>query len=405
MRRTYYWPRMHADVKEYIDSCDSCQRITPSNQKPPGFLMPLETPLDRWNSIAIDFIVGLPSSKHGYDMIMVVVDRFTRRIRLVPLKTTATSADVLAVFLDRIACQFGFPESIVSDRDPKFVSHYWQAIMKYFKIKPHMASSRHQQTDGLAERTIRTIEDVLRHYIIYQKFDWEECLCFAEFAYNRAVQSSTQMTPFEADLGRLPNSPLIYTKLKSEPLNVPSADEVREKLEHSRNLVYDLIRDAQDRQKRFADTRRRFSSLKVGDYVLLNRHYLTIDAYRQVKLKKLLPRWIGPYKVLEIVSPVSFRLELPAKSTAHPVFHIAALKLYTEATDARKFDRPAPDIINDVEEYEVEEILGKRVNRRRTEYLVKWVGYPHDENSWESVRNLNNALDLVNEYESHSKTK
>jgi len=121
VRRTYYWPRMMRNIRKYIQTCDSCQRNKPSNQKPPGLLHPLEIPNERWESISMDFIVQLPKTKRNYDAITIFVDRLTKRVHFAASKTTDTATDVAHMFINEIFRQHGLPRSIVSDRDSKLL--------------------------------------------------------------------------------------------------------------------------------------------------------------------------------------------------------------------------------------------------------------------------------------------
>jgi transposase InsO family protein len=396
IRRHFYWPGMFRHVQRYVKTCDLCQKNSAPNQHPPGLLMPLEIPTSRWTDIAMDDIVGLPATSSGHDAILTVIDRFSHRARFIPHHSTDTAKDLAQLFLDNVATQFGFPSRIVSDRDTRFTSKFWNSFLNLLQMESKMSVARHQQTDGLAERTNRTIEDILRNFSTYTN-DWDTTLSLAEFAYNRAMHSTIGMAPFEADLGRLPHSPLVYTRLKLEACPTPSTQEFVENLEHTRNLVYDLIRDAQDRQKRYADTKRRDLRFQKGEKVLLNRNFLTVDHYRQQHRQKLLPRWIGPFEIVAVVGPLSYRLKMPVNSKAHDVFHVSALKPYHEPDmdDPRRFTRPPPVLIDEEGvKMEVEAILDSRTRRNKKEYLVKWTGYPNDDNTWIPSTDLH-APDLL----------
>ena len=133
LSRSFYWKNMFNDVQDYIRQCVKCQRSKPINQLPHGLLQPLKIPDDRWQSVAIDFITGLPKS-NGFDAIMTVTDRLTKMVHILPCHKNATAIDIAKLFIKHVVRHHGIAQSIVSDRDPKFVSNFWQSISKALKI-------------------------------------------------------------------------------------------------------------------------------------------------------------------------------------------------------------------------------------------------------------------------------
>jgi hypothetical protein len=125
LKRRFWWYGMKREIAEYVAICDSCQRNKAEHQKPAGLLQPLQIPQWKWDEIGMDFIVGLPHTRAGYDSIWVVVDRLTKVAHFIPVKTTYTGATLADLYMSRIVCLHGVPKKIVSDRGTQFTSHFW----------------------------------------------------------------------------------------------------------------------------------------------------------------------------------------------------------------------------------------------------------------------------------------
>ena len=160
----FLWPKLSKDVKSYIATYDACQRNKSSTRKPAGLLQPLPTSESRWEQVFIDFIVQLPKTKTGMTSILVVVDRLSKRAHFLPTTTEVTVPEVAKLFFNQIFRLHGLPQYIVSDCDPKFISKFWQELLKCTGVKTMMSTAHHPQTDGQTERTNRTLEDMLRNY-------------------------------------------------------------------------------------------------------------------------------------------------------------------------------------------------------------------------------------------------
>lgn len=156
----------------------------------------------------MDFITDIPSTKHGFDAIWVVVDRLTKRSHFIATKKTVTATEVARLFIDHIWRHHGMPESIISDRDSKFVSGFWGQVFETVGTKLKMTVAYRAQGDGQKERMNRTLEEYLRCFVSPHQDDWDVHLANAEFAINAAVNNSIKMSPFEADLGYIPRNPL-----------------------------------------------------------------------------------------------------------------------------------------------------------------------------------------------------
>ena len=308
------------------------------------------------------------------------------------------------MFVDNVFRLHGLPRTIVSDRDSRFTSDFWKALFGILDVKLKLSTSYHPETDGQTERTNRTLEQVLRTYVGYHQDDWDRWLPLVEFAYNNAKQASTGLTPFYCDLGQHPLVPssLIVTREFDESTQVGATADF---LTHMADILQEArgaIAEAQDRQAHYANQHRREDDFQEGEMVLLSTANITTDIDARRPSRKLNPRFIGPYRIVKMVSPVAFKLELPPKMKIHPVFHVSLLRKYQqnpEEFSERHQPPPPPVVIGDQQEYEVERILDKRTRRRRIEYLVKWAGYELHDATWEPIDNLENAQDAVRDFE------
>lgn len=404
--RRFFWPGMQADIMRYVRSCDACQRNKPSHQVPAGLLQPLSIPDEPWSDISMDLITSLPQSRSGFDAIVVFVDRLSKMIHAVATQTTCTASDLARIMLREVARHHGLPKSIVSDRDPRFVAHFWQSLWQMLKTKLNMSTSYHAQSDGQTERANRTLEDALRSYVSAQQDDWDELLPLMEMAYNNSIQASTGFSPYFLNHGREMATCLSRAMEQPDsraPHSAPAAGEMLRKWEEALGTAKQHIARAQERQRKYADQHRRDLTFSVGDQVLLSTDNLR---NRMAGAPKLLERFIGPYPVKRVLSSTAYELDLPASMRLHPVFHVHLLRPYVDSRAAFPervpyHARPAPAVEgNDAEpEWDVEAILNKRTRGRKTYYLVKWHGYPMEEASWEPEDHVANSREAIAEFE------
>jgi hypothetical protein len=385
--RSWWWPGLYEDVREFVAFCDSCQKVKASTQMPAGLLQPLEIPRRKWQSISMDLITGLPKTKSGFDAIWVVVDRLSKCAHFAATTTNADAEDIAELLRTRVYMHHGSPLEIVSDRDPRFTSKFSQAMYKLTGCRAAFSTAYHPQSDGQTERVNRILEDYLRHYVGPRQTDWDTHLPEAEFAYNNAWQASINTTPFRLTYGQDPIIP--FQQVLNT--NIPTADVFARKMKKDLDRARSFLVAAQDRQKHYADLRRREITLGVGQKVLLSTKNLQMHG-----TPKLLPRFIGPFTISQQISPVAYRLALPAHYKIHDVFHVSLLKIYK---DSGTVQPPPPELIDGVEEYEVEEIIAHRDRRgNKTEFLVRWVGYGPGHDSWEPREHLVNAQDKLQAY-------
>ena len=208
VKRRFYWPRMDAEIAQYVTSCDSCQRNKPSQQAKIGLLQPLPVPERPWQWVSLDLITQLPRSRAGHDAIVVFVDKLTKMVHYVPTTTNVTAPQLATIFVREVCRLHGVPDAILSDRDPRFTAHFWRALWKQLGTTLTMSTAYHPQTDGQTERANRTLEEMLRHYVDWRQHDWDEYLSVLELAFNNAQQASTGFSPFFLNYGQEVRLPL-----------------------------------------------------------------------------------------------------------------------------------------------------------------------------------------------------
>jgi hypothetical protein len=387
--RDFWWPGMRKTIIRYVKNCDVCARIKPGRHAPYGFLRPLEVPQKRWDSISMDFIVGLPPSE-GYDSVLVVVDRLTKMAHFIPTTATIQPKDLARIFHDGFFRLHGLPQDITSDRGSLFTSAFWKALGKRLSIKGKLSTAFHPQTDGQTERTNAQLEQYIRGYCNYQQDNWAELISMAEFSYNNSASTTTGVTPFFANYGYHPRYDLVPVPSSAPP--APAAlIEYTSRLENLREHLQAEMKFAQSEQAEHANQHRSAPpDFRVGDFVwLIRRHIKTKRPSSKLDYKRL-----GRFQILEKVSSHAYKLDLPPSMKVHPVFHISLLEPTSNDPLPGQVLPPPPPIEVDEEQYwEVEEVLDSRRYRNRLQYLVRWVGY--SEPTWEPPEHLSTSPDLV----------
>ena len=151
----------------------------------------IPSPAVKWHTVTMDFITHLPKSRQGLDAALVVTDKFTKRLHIAPMCTTASAPDVARIFFDTIVRHHGIPQTIISDRDTRFTSRFWQELFKLAGCKLALSIANHSQTDGQSERAIRVVKEALKHYINHSQKDWPDYIAAIEYAYNTACEENT----------------------------------------------------------------------------------------------------------------------------------------------------------------------------------------------------------------------
>ncbi|GKC14704.1 putative reverse transcriptase domain-containing protein [Tanacetum coccineum] len=266
LKKLYWWPNMKADIATYVSKCLTCAKVKVEHQRPSGLLQQPEIPEWKWERITMDFVTGLPRTSSGYDSIWVIVDRLTKSAHFLPMKKTDSMEKLTQLYLKEVVCRHGVLLSIISDRDSRFASGFWRSLQNDLRTNLNMSTTYHLKIDGQSERTIQTLEDMLRACVIDFGRSWDRHLPMVEFSYNNSYHASIKAAPFEALYGRKCRSPVCWSEVGDSQLTGPEL--IRETTEKIIQIKNRLL-TTRSRQKSYADVRRKPMEFNVGDMVML----------------------------------------------------------------------------------------------------------------------------------------
>ncbi|GJT28225.1 putative reverse transcriptase domain-containing protein [Tanacetum coccineum] len=268
LRDRYWWPGMKKDIAEYVSKCLTCLKVKAEHQRPSGLLQQPEIPIWKWEGIAMDFVTKLPRTSSGHDTIWVIVDQLTKSAYFLPMHEDYKMERLARLYLNEIVARHGVPISIISDS---------------FRYEYGLSPS-----------------------------DW-----WSDY------HSSVRCAPFEALYGRKYRSLIMWAKVgEGQLIGLELVQETTEKI----SQIKDRLKAARDRQKSYADKRRKPLEFSVGDYVLLKVLPCKV-VVRFGKNGKLAHRFVGPFKIIKKVGPVAYRLDLPEElNGVHDTFHVSNLK-------------------------------------------------------------------------------
>ena len=392
----FYWPQMSSDIKEYVSSCDPCQKTKHNRGAAAGYLQPLEIPTKPFEDISLDLITGLPKA-NGRDAVLVVVDKLTKYAQFIATTNDVNALQTAELLFKHVVKYFRLPTRIIGDRDPRWTSQVWSSLARLFDTKLALSTSKHPQTDGQTEVMNQTLETMLRAYIQADQRDWANWLDILQFAYNNATHSSHNQVPAKLLLGYKPRSPLDFLAASGLETSKGQPDLRRRMVELAsrRNAARDAIKRSADRQAYQFDKGRRAPDLVVGDEVLINPHSLEW-VNESGRSRKLMQRKVGPFEITKVISPTAYRLRMPDTYKGHNVLNLQHLTKYHRSPDEFRLRLANPrDALPSSEEYEVEKIVGERRKNGKLYYRIRWKGYDAEDDSWQTARDVRNAPELL----------
>src|SRR5260221_363874 len=386
INRRYEGPHLHQFVEQYVKGCAKCQEAKAIThlKRAPLYHFNTQVKHGPFQYVSMDLITDLPLSNQ-FDSILTIINQgCSKAAKFLPCSKTIDGKGIARLYLQHLFPWFGVPKRIISDRDPRFTSHFTKAVCKATQIKQNISTAFHPRTDGQTERMNQWVETYLREFVNGRQNNWSSLLPMAEFTHNSWKHEHTKHTPHE----------LIFETNPTASFTIPedSVSAAQDRLMDLQKARSDAQRSLQKRIKPLNPPR----SFVPGNKVWLDACNLRTNN----PSRKLSPKRYGPFEILKQVSQVTYRIKLPPSMKIHNVFHINLLIPYSE-TEAygESFSQPPPELIDGNEEYEVEEIITDRTKRRKKQFLVKWKGYPASENSWVDFKDLN-APELLQEYQS-----
>ena len=357
-------------------------------------------------------------------MILTVVDTFSKMVHLLPCHNTLDAHGTASLLWQHVFCKHGVPHGLISDRDPRWNSQVFQALMKLLDVKHAMSTAHHPQTDGQTERMNRIVEEMLRHYVNERQDDWDVLLPCCEFAINNQYQESIKETPFMLNYGYHPTLP-VDIRISDNALASSFLQEKQRIVRAGGKMFAQAIaavnkqhlcslaataskhlQGSKQRQAKYANQRRRPApDYQPGDEVWLHTKHLTVQT---VTCRKLFPLWLGPIVVDAKVGSNACKLRVLASWRVHNVFNVSLLKPYQD--NGQFHPPPSWSLLgNQAPEFEVEMILDHkpkiqlprnmpRKQLNQLKFLVRWRHYGPNADSWEPYSHMKHAPESLATY-------
>lgn len=382
LARHYWWRHLPQSVKRYINGCQICPRIKPDHTAPAGLLMPLDVPERAFDVINMDHITGLPKIGN-IDAILVIRCARTKIVKLIPASTTDTAENLAQQYFDVIFSNYGRPSKIISDRGPTFIASFWRSLMNLIGIKLAFSSGYHAQTNGGAEVTNRSLEVFLRLHSSHDQTNWLSNLRLIEFQMNSAPKKALgNISPFKALYGFDPILDFDNTLLSTNLSHESNANQFLSNWQNTRNSITQHLTKAKEVMIKYANrSRSEAPNYKVNDMVYLRNLNLPIPS------SKLSDKYVGPFPIIQVINRNAVTLKLPPLWKVHPTFNVSFLKPHVVPSHpSQNIDFTLPPPVTGQDIFEVEDIIA--FNKKNRKYLVKWLGYPIEEATWEKETNL-----------------
>jgi hypothetical protein len=327
----FFWPKMRRDVERHVLRCKSCHKAK-SRLNPHGLYTPLPIPSVPWEDISMDFVHGLPRTKQGRDSIFVVVDRFSKMAHFIPCHKSDDASHIAELFFKEVVRLHGILRIIVSDRDTKFFSYFRKTLWGKHGTWLLFSTTCHPQTDGQTEVVNRTLSMLLRAILKKNLKLWEESLPHVEFAYNRAVHSTTKFCPFEIVYGFKPTAPVVLLSLPVQERVNFDASKWAELIKNLHEKAQANIEKMTKKYEKRANKGRRQMLFEPGDLVWV---HLRKERFPKQRKSKLQPRADGPFKVLRKINDNAYEIDLPDTYGVSSSFNVADLSPFFGLEESR----------------------------------------------------------------------
>jgi hypothetical protein len=347
-------------------------------------MMKIEEPSMPWEVVNMDWVTGLPpGGQNNYNACLVIVDRFSKTPIFLPCHKDDTSMDTALMIWNRVVLWTGLFKVIISDRDPKFTSELWRNLYSLFGTKLSFSTAYHPQTDGLAERMIQTLEDMVHRFCAYGlefkdadgfTHDWVTLLPALELAYHTLVHSSTNKTPSMLEKGWNPRLP--QDSLRKDLIDIhPTASSFKTMLDNAGKHATRCMNDSHEYNKQRWDKSHKEPNFKIGDMVLVS----TINFNNIKGPHKLKDAFAGPFVIRALHGKNTVEVVLTKEfDRKHPTFPVSLIKPYKETDKALFPLRIETEIISPPMEKQDQGSIAKVIKEKRVRgqkdkfYLVRY---------------------------------
>jgi hypothetical protein len=395
-----HWPGMARDVEEFVATCEVCQRTKPA-VAPQGIASPLEVPAGRWKVVSLDIVTGLPKSEGSdHDCVVTFTDRFSKQAYFCSAKFDGLTAEGVAeLYIQHVYRVQGVPSIILSDRDSKFTSVFWERLFELLGTKLVYSAPYHHQSNGQVERLNQTLGNFLRAFL-KGGAAWHKNLAVFEFAYNSAKHSATGVEPFRVVYGDVPPCPL--ATVNSGLVRSKAATDMADLLVNTRATVYEALEEAARSWRESNAAARVGHRFKAGDKVLLSTQHLRLQDREH---RKTFPKFVGPFRVTRLGGHGNVELELDGRFRfIDRIVNVDRLRAYKTrwgtGADILAADPTTEALCQDPRGgtwWEVEDVVatrnGKTKNgRRQVQYLVRYKGFSEAYDEWKAEKDVSQAL-------------
>ncbi len=401
LSRHYYWFKMIKTVARFVHNCHLCSRVKISREKYQKALKSLDVLNRRWKDIVMNFIMTVSESKNLNENstinILIVVNKLSKQVHYEPM-SEITALDTARVFYHAIWKHHELSDSIVSNRETQFVSHFWNELCTRLKIQVRLSTAFHSETNDQIKNINDVLKQYLRVFVFFMQNDWAAWLSSAEFVINNHFFESTQCTSFLANFEQ--HSRMRLKSKKTQKNVIEHSEQIHVDLfVQKMNQINEILREqmilAQAYQKQFANVHRQHAlKYAINDMIWLDARNLMIHQLS----KKLSNKFERSFRIIKIVSSHSYQLELLNDWFCFDVFHTYLLHFVINNFLSEQISLASFSIVfvEEVLSWEMNEILNFRIKNSQLEYLIKWTEI--EENSWVKFANVMNVIEVMNVY-------
>ncbi len=393
----YYWLKLTKDVKKYVSSCNICQRVKAFRHYLYGEMQTLPHPNSFWEKVIMNIITGLPSSKHSdsvYDVILMIVDCYIKMTQYISISKTLTAMQLTDIFFEKIVCHYETLKEIVSDKGSIFTSNYWSEVCYQAKIKCRLSTAFHSQMNEQTKHQNQTLKHYLQCYCNEEQSNWVKLLPLAKFVYINTKQFTLKcsffyvMTGYNAFIHYNIENNIWEEEMSAAKNRVKQLHEAHEKLlKQWKSTVASQVKAYNQRHK--------LKTYNKDNLVLL----LMKNLSQKHLNKKLSHKFAESFHIQDIIEKQVYCLYLSTHYQIHNVFHVSYLEPYNQHLDDEIMQMLSPSkLINEKEEYKIEEILKKQHRKDKLWYKVKWIDYSSEYDQWIFEQDLDDASELCEAY-------